>query len=260
MHRFYLPAEKCEGKTLTLLDHEAHHAAQVLRVRPNEKVLVLDGVGHQFICEVGNVLKKSVSLTVTNQSFTEAFPFKITLIQAIPKGKIFDSIIQKATELGVARIVPLLSERVTTQLDEENGHAKLEKWRHTTIEAMKQCGQPWLPWIDAPISLPDFLKLGERFELPMVGSLKEGSRHPREYFETFLADKKRAPISVCIWIGPEGDFTSAEMDLIKADGVLPITLGRLVLRCETAAIYCLSVLNYELGAASLLNGHRLTTS
>jgi 16S rRNA (uracil1498-N3)-methyltransferase len=248
MHRFYLPPGECQGTTLTLTGREAHHAAQVLRVRSGESVVVLDGAGYEFFCEVREVLRAAVSLSVQQKSFMPPLPYKITLLQAVPKGKIIESIIQKATELGVARIVPMLSERVITQLDEENSADKLEKWRLTTIEAIKQCGQPWLPQIDAPLSPKAFLQRGEQFELSLVASLQSDSRHPHEYFETFAAEKKRKPDSVCIWVGPEGDFTLPEMELIKFGGALPITLGRLVLRCETAAIYCLSVLNYELNA------------
>lgn len=247
MHRFYLPPDQCLGTNLTLLDREAHHAAQVLRLRSKDQVEVLDGAGHQFLCEVRDVSRKTVSLLVAGSRFTEAFPCKITLLQAIPKGKIIESIIQKATELGVARIVPILSERVTTQLDEEGAGGKVEKWRLTTIEAIKQCGQPWLPHIDSPITPAEFLQRGENLELPLVASLQNGSRSPQEYLNTFAAQKKRAPRSACVWIGPEGDFSPGEIAMITAAGVLPITLGRLVLRCETAAIYCLSILNYELG-------------
>ncbi len=247
MHRFYLPAKECQGTTLTLLDREAHHAAQVLRVRLNEQVLVLDGAGHAFLCNVQNISRKAVSLVVAGKTFTEPLPFKITLLQAVPKGKIIESIIQKATELGVARIVPILSERVTTQLDEESASDKLEKWRMTTIEAIKQCGQPWLPEVDAPITPEAFLEAGENFELPLVASLQKGSGSVRKYLDGFVSGKKARPKSACIWIGPEGDFSPTEMDSITSAGVKPITLGRLVLRCETAAIYCLSVLNYELG-------------
>ena len=231
---------------MTLLDREAHHAAQVLRVRPNEKVLVLDGAGHEFLCGVQNVSRKSVSLAVTRRHFTEPLPCSITLLQAIPKGKIFESILQKATELGVARIVPILSERVTTQLDGEGAADKLEKWRLCTIEAIKQCGQLWLPRIEMPVTPKAFLAVGEKFDLALVASLQTGSRSPREYLEAFVAEKRARPKSACVWIGPEGDFTPAETEVITASGVHPITLGRLVLRCETAAIYCLSVLNYEL--------------
>ena len=247
MHRFYLPAGECQEMTLTLADREAHHAAQVLRVRVGEAVVVLDGAGYEFFCEVRDVSRKVVLLTVRQKSFTPPLPYKITLLQAIPKGKIIESIIQKATELGVARIVPVLSDRVTTQLDEESSADKLDKWRLTTIEAIKQCGQPWLPQIDLPLTPKEFLARSEKFDLSLIASLQNDSRHPREYFETFVGEKKHKPQSICIWVGPEGDFTLAEMEAIKFAGVLPITLGRLVLRCETAAIYCLAVLNYELG-------------
>ncbi|MEO6184631.1 MAG: RsmE family RNA methyltransferase, partial [Verrucomicrobiota bacterium] len=183
MHRFYLPPH-ANTPTLTLSNREAHHAAQVLRVRVGERVAVLDGTGHEFICEVQNVSRKSVSLEVQQKKFTPPFLYRITLLQAIPKGKIIESIIQKATELGVARIVPILSERVTTHLDKETSTDKLEKWRLTTIEAIKQCGQPWLPQVDAPMTPKTFLAREEKFELPLVASLQKDSQHPRKYFDS----------------------------------------------------------------------------
>lgn len=245
MHRFYLPAQESHGTILTLLEREAHHAAQVLRVRTGDEVVVLDGAGHELICDVGSVSKKNVALSVREKKFTPPLPYQITLLQAIPKGKIMESIIQKATELGVARIVPLLSERVVTHLDKESSADKREKWQLTTIEAIKQCGQAWLPRVDAPITPKDFVSHAEQFDLPLVASLQNDSRHPREYFEKFFAEHKRKPQSICIWVGPEGDFSPTEMTALKSAGMLPVTLGRLVLRSETAAVYCLSFLNYE---------------
>ncbi len=91
-----------------------------------------------------------------------------------------------------------------------------------------------------------YLDRGEKFELPLIASLQSDRRHPRDYFQTFQKEHGRMPKTLCIWIGPEGDFTPAEMGAVKSAGSLPITLGRLVLRSETAAIYSLSVLNYEL--------------
>lgn len=246
MHRFYLPPAECLGTTLILNDREAHHASQVLRVRNGESVIVLDGAGYEFFCQVSEASRKAVVLTVRQKILTPRLSYKITLLQAIPKGKIIESIIQKATELGIARIVPVLSERVVTQLDEESSADKVDKWRLATIEAIKQCGQPWLPQIDSPITPNAFLDRNEKFDLSLIASLQNDSRHPREYFEAFANERRCKPQSVCIWVGPEGDFTLAEMESIKSAGVLPITLGRLVLRCETAAIYCLSILNYEL--------------
>jgi 16S rRNA (uracil1498-N3)-methyltransferase len=120
------------------------------------------------------------------------------------------------------------------------------KWQQIAIESIKQCGSPWLTKIDAPARLKDQLARRETFELPLIASLQDDSRHPREFIQHFQDEHKRRPTSACVWIGPEGDFSPAEMNSIKSEGALPVTLGRLVLRSDTAAIYSLSVLNYEL--------------
>ena len=246
MSRFYLPPSQCQGPLLHLRDREAHHALHVLRLQKGESVTVLDGAGHEFLCETVALHRDSVELKPVQKNYSPPLPYQITLLQAVPKRKIIEDIIQKATELGVHRIVPLLSERVTTQLDTGSAECKLEKWRLTIIEAAKQCGAPWLPQIEAPLSPKAFLARGEKFDLPLIASLQSDSRHPRECFERFHAEHGRLPKSVCIWVGPEGDFTPAEINAAESSGALPVTLGRLVLRSETAAVYCLSVLNYEL--------------
>ena len=162
-----------------------------------------------------------------------------------------ETIVQKATELGAHRIVPILSERVVAHLDNDTSETKAEKWELTAIEAIKQSGSPWLPRIEKPITLKDFIARGEKFELPLIASLRSDTRHPRELFEGFIGERGRLPKTVCIWVGPEGDFTPAEMAEIRTAGAWPITLGRLILRSETAALYCLSILNYELQSPRL---------
>jgi len=250
MHRFYLPPGQCQTSSPVLTDREAHHALHVLRVRRGESVIVLDGAGGEFLCKVEELGREDIRLCVVKKKILAPLPYKITLVQAIPKGKIIESIIQKATELGVARIVPLLSERVAIQLDDESAATKVERWRLTAIEAIKQCGSAWLPRVESPATPKEFLAQQETFELPLIASFEADHRHPREYFQAFHAERRRFPQSVCVWIGPEGDFTPAELASVKSAGALPITLGRLVLRSETAAVYCLSVLNYELQSKS----------
>jgi 16S rRNA (uracil1498-N3)-methyltransferase len=246
MHRFYLPPAQCQDRNLILTEGEAHHALNVLRVRHGERLMILDGAGHELLCEVDKPDHGQLKLTVVQRQPVPPLPYQITLLQAIPKGKIFEGILQKAVELGAHRIVPLLSDRVTTQLDDESAATKLDKWRLTAIEAIKQCGSAWLPEIDAPLTPKAYLARNEKFELPLIASLQSDCRHPREYFRTFYTERKRLPKTVSVWVGPEGDFTPAEMNAVKSAGVLPITLGRLVLRSETAAVYAMSVLNYEL--------------
>jgi 16S rRNA (uracil1498-N3)-methyltransferase len=246
MHRFHLPPEQCRGVTLTLIGNEAHHAARVLRVQPGELVSVLDGAGGEFLCMVGEAGKREVLLRVVEKKVHAPPLCQITLLQAIPKGKIIESIIEKATELGVHRIVPLLTERVATRLDGAGAAEKGAKWQHAAVEGIKQCGAAWLPQVEAPVTLAEFLARREKFDLALVGSLQGGARHARECFFEFHTEHGARPRSVGVWIGPEGDFTLAELQAIQGAGAKPVTLGRLVLRVETAAIYCLSFLNYEL--------------
>ncbi len=248
MHRFHLPPDRCLGPALTLSDREAHHGLHVLRLRRGERVVVLDGAGGEFLCEAADLGRHEIRLNVLEKKFIPPLPWRLTLLQAIPKGKIFDSILQKATELGAHRIVPLLTERVVTQLDQEKTGAKTQHWRAVAIEAIKQSGSAWLPEVSPPMTPAQFLARGERFDLPFIGSLRADARHPREWFRAFAAEHARPPQNLCVWVGPEGDFTPAELDAAQAAGARPITLGHLVLRSETAATCCLSVLQYEMQA------------
>ena len=136
MHRFYLPPEQCQEASLFLTGREAHHARHVVRVRRGERVAVLDGAGHEFLCEVQEYDRDKVRLAVVEKRFQPAPASQVTLLQAVPKGKIMEAIIQKATELGASRIVPLLSERVVAQLDDEGRGAQ---GREMAV------GRPWKP-------------------------------------------------------------------------------------------------------------------
>ena len=246
MHRFYLPPEHCAGTTLRLDGREAHHALHVLRLKHGELVAVLDGIGNEFMCTVEDSGRNAVTLSVSLKNFVPALPCSVTLLVGVPKGKIIESIIQKAVELGARRIVPVLSERVVTHLDDEDAEHKRDKWQNVAIEAIKQCGAARLPKVEAPVTIGQFLARQEKFDLSLVGSLQKERRHPREVLREFETKHGRLPQSVGIWVGPEGDFTLDELKAIQNSGAQPISLGRLVLRVETAAIYCLSILNYEL--------------
>ena len=246
MHRFYLPPDQCRDSSLCLTGREAHHAIHVLRHRVGQRAIILDGAGHELLCEITALPRDTVHLEVLERTFVPTLPCQITLLQALPKGKLIENIIEKATELGVARIVPLLTDRVTAQLDAADGMRKTGKWRAVAIEAIKQCGAAWLPVVDPPTTLVEFLARKERPDLALVGALQGNRRHPRECLREFEAKQWCRPRTVWIWIGPEGDFTPEESNAIQSAGAQPVSLGRLVLRTETAAIYCLSFLNYEL--------------
>jgi 16S rRNA (uracil1498-N3)-methyltransferase len=270
MHRFYLPppgkdkGPPCpepsrreeagaapghgQAEALFLTGREAHHAVDVLRLRRGDTVRVLDGAGQERLCLVGAADRHRVSLSVLEKRSLPPPPCRVTLLQAIPKGRLFEAIVQKATELGAWRIVPLLSQRVVVRLDPQEAVRRAEKWQWAAIAAIKQCGAAWLPRVERPLTPAQFLARQEPCELSLLASLQPGSRHPRECFRAFQAAHGRNPQTLCVWIGPEGDFTPEETEAIQAAGALPVSLGPLVLRTETAATYCLSVVDYELRA------------
>lgn len=246
MHRFYVEPGLSGNDTIELNEREAHHAANVLRLKPGERVVALDGQGSELCCTVQSVHKRGVTLAVYQRNTIPPLPYQLTLVQAIPKGKIMETIVQKAAELGAWKVVPILTDRTVTQIDQERSESKVEKWNWIAIDAIKQCGSAWLPRIVEPIKPSQQLGSGDRSELTLIASLQPGAKHPRSYFQDFYKERDRKPKSVSVWVGPEGDFTPAEINSILASGALPITLGPLVLRSETAAFYCLSMVNYEL--------------
>jgi 16S rRNA (uracil1498-N3)-methyltransferase len=243
MHRFYIPPETWNIDSLALDEAESHHAVDVLRMNPGDKAVVFNGRGAEATVEIATIARKTVTLKKLLQGKSAPIGCQITLAQAVPKGKNMDLIVQKAVELGAAAICPLLSERTVIQVEEDNAARKQQKWQAVAIEAAKQCGQNWLPNVDPPRSPKEFFAQGARYDLMLIASLQPDAMHLKK----LLAENTgKNPKSVLILIGPEGDFTPAEIALAKSHGCRPITLGPIVLRTETAAIYSLSVLSYEL--------------
>ena len=221
---------------------------RVLRLGPGDGVTLLDGAGVEARGSIIAADKRAVRVAVRERIVHPPLHCEVTLLQALPKGRLMDSIVEKATELGVSRIVPLLTEHTVSRPDEDHAASKLEKWQTTALEAVKQCGNPWLPRVEAPVSFVDFLRRNERFDLALVASLHPGARSMRAVFAEFQAREGRRPASVAVWVGPEGDFTPQEIAALVSSGVQPITLGRLVLRCDTAAVTTLALaLNEAVG-------------
>ncbi len=246
MHRFYLPPSRCQNHVLLLTGREAHHAIHVVRLEPGEPVAVTDGLGQDLLCRTRDFARDVVWLEVVERRSVPAPLCDVTLVQALPKGGLIEEIIEQGTELGLRRLVPLLTERVVVQLDAGSAAAKAERWHSTAVEAVKQCGSAWLPQVDPPLTLKEFLGRSEQFDLSLVASLQPDRQLPRDRFAAFHAAHQRAPRSVAIWIGPEGDFTQPELQSIQTSGAQPITLGRNVLRVVTAAVAALALVAHEI--------------
>lgn len=243
---FWIPASP-EPAEIVLDAEESHHLVAVNRAAAGATVTVFDGRGAEWICELAAADRRAARLKVRFAQKAKPLPYAISLGQALPKGGGMDAIVRKATELGAARIIPLESERTQVHLGEGRSDRKIEKWQTAAIEAAKQCGNPWLPEI-APIHpAAAFMEAPGDYELKLIGSLQPGAQPLPAVLERFRQARGRAPRTALWLIGPEGDFTPAELSLARSCGFEGITLGPLVLRCETAAIFALSVLGYELG-------------
>jgi 16S rRNA (uracil1498-N3)-methyltransferase len=247
VHRFYIPPEDWAPDALALSGTEAHHARNVLRLQPGNKVVLFNGRGREITAEILSLDPREVALRKLHESTTAPLRCRIILGQAIPKGKNMDLIVQKAVEIGAAEIAPIVSDRTIVRLGEEEAAQKQAKWQAIAIEAAKQCGQNWLPEVKLPRTLAQFFADQSRVDLQLIGSLQSDALHLKQILTEFTAaHQQQRPTSVLMLIGPEGDFTPAELNLARTHGCRPITLGPIILRVETAAIYCLSVLSYEL--------------
>ena len=166
MHRFYIPPENWNPGALALTSAEAHHARDVLRLKRGDKLVVFNGRGREITVEIVDLVrhgtdspgraKDEIRLRKLHEAETPPLRCRITLGQAIPKGKNMDLIVQKAVEIGAAEIAPVLSDRTVVHVDLESAAQKQAKWQQVAIEAAKQCGQNWLPKVRAPRKLSEF--------------------------------------------------------------------------------------------------------
>lgn len=235
MPRFHLPASAWETSALT--GDEAKHCAQVLRAKPGDVLTVFDGEGRSAQAEIVTISKHAVNLALGEVRHAQPLRPVVTLVQAIPKGKNMDWIVQKAVELGVAVVQPLVTRYTVVQ----PGEGKAEKWQRVALEACKQCGQDVMPQIREPLDFNAWLKQQDVAKEPVIfASLAPGARPFREVLRALTN-----PERITVLVGPEGDFSTAETEAALTAGCVPVTLGEIVLRAETASLFCLAALRYE---------------
>ncbi|MFZ4764820.1 MAG: RsmE family RNA methyltransferase [Roseimicrobium sp.] len=244
--RFYIPPNHWQHEALALIDEEAHHCAGVMRRSVGDEVVAFNGAGTAAHCRISAVTKSRVELACLATAQTPPPMVTISLLQAIPKAGNMELIIEKATELGAHEVIPVFTERTVVKMDGKDATKKREKWQRLALAACKQCGQNWLPFVSLPQPFDAVWSNLPMHDFRLIAAIQEDAQPLKALLREASAEP---PTSCLIAIGPEGDFTAAEYALARTQCCRPMSLGPIILRVETAALFCLSVLAHELRSA-----------
>lgn len=242
MSRFFVDKNNITGDTINITGDDVKHIKRVLRLKPGDIITVSDGCGTDYRVKIQKIGEDRIITDIMSSvpNNTES-NLDITLYQGLPKSDKMDFIVQKSVELGVKRIVPVLTERTIVKIgNPKDVHNKVARWQRISLEAAKQCNRGAIPQVDAPVDFDKALKMAAGAELGLIPY--EGEN------ETRLGDQlKRGIRSVAVMIGPEGGFSEKEVHKATESGIRPVTLGPRILRTETAGIVVLSIIGHELG-------------
>jgi 16S rRNA (uracil1498-N3)-methyltransferase len=239
MPRFYVPADQIQGGQVTITGSDINHIKNVLRLKIGDQFEVFDSTQKAYLCELqefnrGFILGKVISELKKN---TEP-KIKVTLAQCLLKGKKMDFVIQKAVELGVNQIIPVISERSVPDIKEKKDK-KLSHWQAISKEAAEQCGRTLVPDISSLLNFEELLKLGKNYKLALIPWELETKSSLKQILTTYR------PNHLLIVVGPEGGFSNEEAGSAKQAGFVAVSLGKRILRAETAAISTLANIYYE---------------
>ena len=247
MHRFFVEPDQIVGDLISIEGPDAHHIADVLRLSPGDPIIVCDGEGYEYQGDIIRYTKDEVTVQVLSvrKSVSES-PIRIILAQGMPKKpETLELVIQKATELGVARVVPLITERAVVRLKEERLEKRLSRWNRIALEAAKQSQRAKVPTVDSPLNLTEFLETIPRDAFCLMPWEMEKSTGIKKALDWEL--NNRFARTVVVLIGPEGGFSEQEIDIACRAGAVPVSMGPRILRTETAGITALGIIQYELG-------------
>lgn len=244
LHRFFIPPEWLQGEGVEITGPLTHQIKNVLRLKPGDRVILLDNSGWEYQVELGEVRRERIAGQILQKSLASSEPrTKITLYQSLLRGQAFESALQKCTEVGVVAFVPVVAARCIISSLEDIGEKKVERWRRIILEAAEQSRRGRLPILRPALLLRQAWREASRGGLTIVPWEEETSISLR----SVLRGTQPAPFSVNLFIGPEGGFTSQEIDQGQRYGAIPVTLGPRILRAKTAGLVAAAAILYELG-------------
>ena len=242
MSRFYVPTPQIEKGMLRIEGNEVKHIRRVLRLKAGDEIIVFDSLGKEYEGTIIEETTSSVVIKIQNIFLSKRdSPLDVTLAQSLLKGEKMDYLIQKATELGVKEIIPFFSSRSVPLLEKSGRLKRHHRWGRIAIEASKQCGRGVVPKIEPLQDYSEMLQIASPGSLRLILWEREGGQLKE------VLERSKEKTRIFFIIGPEGGFSQEEVEEAKRAGFIPVTLGRRILRAETASLCLLSILQYEQG-------------
>lgn len=241
MPKFFIKNKDIKDMAITIIGQDATHISKVLRHTAGDTLTLCDGEGTDFSAEITECTKESVTLKITDAIPCLAEPkVSVTLFQGIPKQGKMDYIIEKCTELGITRIVPVAMKRSVAKIDDKKSESKkLERWRKIAAESVKQCGRGRIPEITEVMTVDEAINFSDTLDLTVAAYENEQEVSLKSVLE------KSTPESIGVFIGPEGGLDDKEIEKFKAGNIPSVTLGKRILRTETAGHTVLTTIMYE---------------
>ncbi len=242
--RIFFPGSVREGELCELGEQTLRYIKSVLRMKKGESLILFDGAGWEYEAAIKTFLDDRVSIEVLKKNRIPEKAVKISLFQALPKATKMDFIVQKATELGADRIISFQSARTVPRLSQDKARGKISRWRSIAQEASRQCGRADIPEIRGIVSFEEMLACSEGQSLKIILWEEESKRNIKE----ILRDEKYAGANdISVVIGPEGGFSREEIERAADKGFISATMGKNILKVETAVLAILSIIQYEKG-------------
>lgn len=243
MHHFFVTPQQISGDKIRIEGGDVNHMKNVLRMKLHEKAEISDGESRTYLCEVEAYEEDVAVLHILEEMEADTEPAsKLYLFQGLPKSDKMELIVQKAVELGVYQVIPVAMKRSVVRLDDKKAAKKADRWNSIAESAAKQAGRSRIPEVIMPLSYKEALKMAEELDVTLLPyELAGGMEVTREVIRQIKSGQ-----SVGIFIGPEGGFEPEEVDAAVSMGAKVITLGRRILRTETAGLATLAVLMFEL--------------
>ena len=242
MQRFFVNKENISAEQIIITDSRVHQIRDVLRMRAGDEVIVLDNTGQEYKVRLTNISQREVKGQVIQQRKCLAEPHtKITLYQSLLARDKLEVVLQKCTEVGVTCFVPVVTERSIVRKPEKITKEKLARFENIIAEASEQSGRGVIPVLHSPVVMSQALSEMANYDICLVASTKDCSS-----IKEILRSSSSSPVRIALFVGPEGGFSDAELELFNSRGVQSISLGSRILRTETAGVVASAIILYEL--------------